>query len=80
MDLKGFLAEDEAQALYDHALEASKLGPVLEIGSYCGKSTIYLGLACQQNNRTVGTASSAKRSSIAICSFVARDRSMMTRG
>ena len=51
--IKGFLAEDEAQALYQHALQASKKGPVLEIGSYCGKSTIYLGLACRGNNSTV---------------------------
>ncbi len=51
--IKGFLADDEAAALYQHAALASALGPVLEIGSYCGKSTIYLGLACQPNNRTV---------------------------
>jgi predicted O-methyltransferase YrrM len=51
--IKGFLAADEAQALYEQALQASKTGPVLEIGSYCGKSTIYLGLACQRNNSTV---------------------------
>lgn len=51
--IKGFLAADEAQALYDQALRASSLGPVLEIGSYCGKSTIYLGLACRDNNSTV---------------------------
>jgi len=52
-DIKGFLAEDEAEALYHHALDASRNGAVLEIGSYCGKSTIYLGLACQQNKATV---------------------------
>ena len=52
-DIKGFLADDEAQALYDHALQISGMGPVLEIGSYCGKSTIYLGLACQQKGGTV---------------------------
>lgn len=51
--IKGFLAADEAQALYDCALESSALGPVLEIGSYCGKSTVYLGLACQQTGATV---------------------------
>jgi predicted O-methyltransferase YrrM len=51
--IKGFLAEDEAQALYQHALRASAKGAVLEIGSYCGKSTIYLGLACRANNATV---------------------------
>jgi predicted O-methyltransferase YrrM len=49
----GFLADDEAEALYQHALQESGKGPVLEIGSYCGKSTIYLGLACRQNNSTV---------------------------
>lgn len=47
--VKGFLAADEAEALYNAALAASGRGPCLEIGSYCGKSTIYLGLACQQN-------------------------------
>jgi predicted O-methyltransferase YrrM len=47
--VKGFLAADEAQALHDHAVEMSKRGPVLEIGSYCGKSTVYLGVACKQN-------------------------------
>ena len=52
-DIKGFLAEDEAQALHGHALAASARGPVLEIGSYCGKSTIYLGLACRSNGGTV---------------------------
>ncbi|MBE9537839.1 MAG: class I SAM-dependent methyltransferase [Proteobacteria bacterium] len=52
-EIKGFLADDEAAALYEHALLASTSGPVLEIGSYCGKSTIYLGLACKRNNRTV---------------------------
>jgi predicted O-methyltransferase YrrM len=51
--IKGFLAEDEAQALYQQALQASERGPVLEIGSYCGKSTIYLGLACARNNGVV---------------------------
>lgn len=52
-DIKGFLAQDEAQALYHHALQSSGRGAVLEIGSYCGKSTIYLGLACRLNNATV---------------------------
>lgn len=52
-DIKGFLADDEAAALYRHALDASAGGPVMEIGSYCGKSTIYLGLACRQTDSTV---------------------------
>lgn len=51
--VKGFLAEAEGAALYRAASEAAALGPVLEIGSYCGKSTIYLGLACQALGATV---------------------------
>lgn len=46
--VKGFLAEDEASALYEHALEMGRKGPILEIGSYCGKSTVYLGCACKE--------------------------------
>lgn len=46
--IKGFLADDEAAALYDAALAQANLGPVLEIGSYCGKSTVVLGSACQR--------------------------------
>jgi MMP 1-O-methyltransferase len=51
--IKGFLADDEAGTLYRHALQSSRAGPVLEIGSYCGKSTIYLGLACRRNGATL---------------------------
>ena len=47
---KGFLDEDEGRCLYEIALEASRKGPCLEIGSYCGKSTIYIGTACKTNN------------------------------
>ncbi len=50
-DIKGFLAVDEAVALYRSAIDALPLGPVLEIGSYCGKSTIYLGLAAGEVSR-----------------------------
>jgi len=51
--VKGFLAEDEGAALYRYALESSSLGPVLEVGSYCGKSTVYLGTACKLNSGVV---------------------------
>jgi MMP 1-O-methyltransferase len=51
--VKGFLAADEAQALYDHALATADRGPVLEVGSYCGKSTLYLALACKEKNSVV---------------------------
>jgi MMP 1-O-methyltransferase len=47
---KGFLDEKEGRCLYDIAIEASRLGPCLEIGSYCGKSAVYIGMACKANN------------------------------
>jgi len=48
-DIKGFLDPEEGRGLYDIALEASRLGPCLEIGSYCGKSAVYIGSACREN-------------------------------
>ncbi len=47
--IKGFLDPQEGRGLYEIALTASRLGPCLEIGSYCGKSAVYLGSACRQN-------------------------------
>ena len=47
--IKGFLDAEEGSGLYDIALKASLLGPCLEIGSYCGKSAVYLGSACREN-------------------------------
>jgi len=46
--IKGFLDSEEGEALYGYALEACSSRPCLEIGSYCGKSTVYLGQACKQ--------------------------------
>ena len=51
--IKGFLDPVEGEALYSHCLEAAQLGPCLEIGSYCGKSTVYLGTACKQASRSL---------------------------
>ena len=48
--IKGFLDEREANHLYKLALKAGKNGPCMEIGSYCGKSSIYLGMACKKNS------------------------------
>ena len=47
--VKGFLAPDEGAALYEAAFDRSRYGACLEIGSYCGKSTVYLGTACKKN-------------------------------
>ena len=45
--LKGFLEPREGKALFQYASKVVCLGPVLEVGSYCGKSTVYLGAACR---------------------------------
>jgi len=47
--IKGFMDDDEACRLYALALAASRTGPVLEIGSYCGRSAAIIGSACKQN-------------------------------
>jgi len=45
---KGFLEKEEGDHLYRVALAAAPLGPCLEIGSYCGKSTVCIGTACRE--------------------------------
>jgi predicted O-methyltransferase YrrM len=43
MSVKGFFTEAEGQALMRMATRAPRHGPIVEIGSYCGRSTLYLG-------------------------------------
>jgi predicted O-methyltransferase YrrM len=43
----GFMPEDEGLALHDLGRRAAEVGPLLEIGGYCGKSAIYLGAAAR---------------------------------
>jgi predicted O-methyltransferase YrrM len=48
---RGFMPDDEGLALYDAAAAAvAKVpgSPLLEIGSYCGKSSVYLGSAAAE--------------------------------
>jgi MMP 1-O-methyltransferase len=51
--VKGFMADEEAQRLHDLALAAAPMGPILEIGSYCGLSASVIGWACKQHNITL---------------------------
>ena len=51
--IKGFLDPAEGAALYQHGLATAPLGPCLEVGSYCGKSTVYLGTAAKQADNIV---------------------------
>jgi predicted O-methyltransferase YrrM len=52
---KGFMPEDEGLELYRTALEYAPRGPLLEIGSYCGMSTLYLAGAARQAGTVVVT-------------------------
>ena len=51
--VKGFLPQNEAAALYDAAVAVEVDGPLLEVGSYCGKSSVYLGYAAQSIGRVL---------------------------
>lgn len=49
--VKGFLDPIEGEALYLYAKQYVKNDPCLEIGSYCGKSSVYLGSAVKENDQ-----------------------------
>lgn len=51
--VKGFMPASEGAELYRAVSLAPPALPCLEIGSYCGKSTIYLGAACQRSGRVL---------------------------
>jgi predicted O-methyltransferase YrrM len=55
--VKGFMPEDEGLALYRLGLVAaeSRIGPLLEVGTYCGKSAVYLGAAARQGGTVLLT-------------------------
>ena len=54
-DTKGFMPEDEGLALHEAGLDGGSVGPLLEIGSYCGKSAVYLGSAAAERETVLFT-------------------------
>ena len=52
---KGFMPDDEGLALYRAAVAGTAVGPLLEIGSYCGKSGVYLGAAARDGGTVLFT-------------------------
>lgn len=53
---KGFMPPDEGDALHDAALRAAHEvsdAPMLELGSYCGRSTVWLGDAAERAGRVL---------------------------
>jgi predicted O-methyltransferase YrrM len=51
---KGFLPEDEGAALHAAAMAAAD-GPFLEVGTYCGKSAVWLGAAARRRSTVLFT-------------------------
>ena len=49
---KGFMPDDEGLALHETGLVAARsgIGPLLEVGTYCGKSAVYLGAAAREGS------------------------------
>ena len=52
---RGFMPADEGAALYEAAASVPVAGPMLEVGTYCGKSSVYLGAAAQALGRVLFT-------------------------
>lgn len=51
LQLKGFLSKADGMRLYELAYQAAASGPCVEIGSYCGKSALFLGEGCRARGR-----------------------------
>lgn len=54
-NLKGFMPKHEGIALTKWSEKFSSIGPIMEIGSYCGKSAIYLSKGAILNDQLVYT-------------------------
>ena len=54
-EVKGFMPSEEGEALYELVNRLDVPGPCFEIGSYCGKSSVYIGSACRNQNRVLFT-------------------------
>ena len=55
LDVKGFLSDKEAKKLQELFLNVHRLGAVLEIGTYCGKSTLNFAQVAKKINGLVYT-------------------------
>lgn len=50
---KGFLSDQEGDKLFELAQRSSRIAPCLEIGAYCGKSTLFLAEGCRYGRYNV---------------------------
>jgi predicted O-methyltransferase YrrM len=54
-DAIGFMPDDEGLALHEAGVAGARVGPLLEVGTYCGKSAIYLGAAARLGDTVLYT-------------------------
>jgi predicted O-methyltransferase YrrM len=52
---RGFMPPEEGLALYEAAVAVDVPGALLEVGTYCGKSSVYLGAAARARGRVLFT-------------------------
>src|SRR5271166_3746139 len=53
---KGFMPDDEGEALFEAAVRAGRAfegATFVEVGAWCGKSTVYLGAAAEETGSVV---------------------------
>src|SRR5438105_15160112 len=49
------MPDDEGLALHEAGLRGAAAGPLLEVGTYCGKSAVYLGAAAREGGTVLFT-------------------------
>ena len=76
---KGFMPDDEGAALYRAGLAAASagLGPLLEIGTYCAKSAVYLGAAAREARSVLFTVDHHRGSEENQAGWPHHDRSLV---
>jgi MMP 1-O-methyltransferase len=54
-EARGFMPDEEGLALHEAGSKAASVGPLLEVGTYCGKSAVYLGVAARDGSTVLFT-------------------------
>ena len=62
--VKGFLPQEEALQLLEWASQGALIGPLLEIGSYCGLSTLWLAKAARAAANQAGDTKGAEEAAV----------------
>ena len=55
LEARGFMPAEEGDLLFRYAVRQLPDGPALEVGTYCGKSAVYLGEAAREAGTVLAT-------------------------